>query len=263
MLCEDLPTEGGAAVSQEVMSFRFMGGTIIWLDITASITAGTAPNLRPYHSGVIGSHSQTELKNIMGCKNWVIVQIGRIAALHEHRRRASQMGLFDHADFDETANNISKEIESGVAREALEYLDISEESFPEMNDAMAGQTTLVTQIFADTASVYLHLVSHGFQKLEILGTTVSEAIEMIQYQISRHLLTALVLPLYLIGCVAKQGDEQQFFRNVFSSQPFMDPLLEHRGRILPVLEEVWSRKLTIPGFAWHDCLEFTKDLLLI
>jgi hypothetical protein len=45
-----------------------MGGTIIWLDIVASITAGTAPVLLSYHSGVIASSSQTKLEDIMGCR---------------------------------------------------------------------------------------------------------------------------------------------------------------------------------------------------
>lgn len=68
-MCNDQPlTDEGAAIAQEGMTFRFMGGTIIWLDIVASITAGTAPVLLSYHSGVIASSSQTKLEDIMGCR---------------------------------------------------------------------------------------------------------------------------------------------------------------------------------------------------
>jgi C6 transcription factor Pro1 len=250
-------------VAQEVVSFRFMGGTIIYLDIIASITTGTVPRLLSYHPGVIASNSQTKLENIMGCKNWVMVQIGRIAALHGHEKHALQLGRFDHAAFNQTADSIGKEIESGLARGALGCLNISEGDFPGLRSTVPDQITLTTQIFAYMASVYLHLVIHGFQRLEILDTTISGAMKMLQTQIPSHLLPALVCPLYLIECVAGQGDEQQFFRNTYSSSPFLDPLLlEHRGRISPILEEIWSRRRTIPVLAWDDILKLTHDLLL-
>lgn len=127
---------------------------------------------------------------------------------------------------------------------------------------MSDPPTLVIHIFAYMASLYLHLVTHGFQKLEALDATISGAKRMLQTQISIHLLPALVSPLYIIGSVARQGDEQ-FFRNIFSSPPLLDPLLKHRGRILPILEEIWSRRQTTPGFAWKDSLELTYDILLL
>ena len=67
IICEDLPlSEYEPTVVEEVVNFRFLGGAIIWLDITSSITAGTAPHLLPYHFSVIASNSQTKLEDIMG-----------------------------------------------------------------------------------------------------------------------------------------------------------------------------------------------------
>jgi hypothetical protein len=112
------------------------------------------------------------------------------------------------------------------------------------------------------ASIYLHVVTYGFQKLEMLDATVSGARKIFETQVSTHLLPAMVCPLYIIGSVAKKEDEG-FFRTLFSSPPVLDPLLEHRGRILPVLEEIWKRRQASPGMVWKDALDLTQDLLLL
>jgi len=263
ILCEDLSlSEYEPVVAEEVVNFRFLAGTLIWLDITSSITAGTAPHLLPYHSRVIASNSWTKLEDIMGCKNWVMLQIGRIAALHEHKTQALQRGHFDGTEFEQTVADINREIQCGRTQGALEGCNISERDSATMFNTMSNPPALVTHIFADMASLYLHVVTHGFQKLDVLDTTISGAMRMLQTQISRQLLPALVSPLYVIGSVARQGD-QQFFRNIFSSPPLLDPSLQHRGRILPILEEIWSRRQTTPGFAWQDSLELTDDILLL
>ena len=239
--------ESEPVVAEEVMGFRFLSGTMIWLDITSSIMAGTAPHLLPHHFSVFASNSQTKLENIMGCKNWLMLQIGRIAALHERKTQALQQGRFDSTEFEQNMGDITREIQCGLTQEALEVSDPSK---------------LVTHIFAYMASIYLHLVIHGFQELKVLDTTISGAMRMLQTQISIHLLPALVSPLYIIGSVARPGDKQ-FFRNVFSSPPLLDPVLKHRGRILPILEEIWSRRQTTHGIAWKDSLELTYDILLL
>jgi hypothetical protein len=106
------------------------------------------------------------------------------------------------------------------------------------------------------------MLVQGFQHLILLDKTTSEAMTMLRTQTSTNLLPSLVCPLFFIGCVARQEDKQ-FFRSVFSSPPLLDPLLKHRGRILPILEDIWSKRATILGFGWEGCVELTKNLLLI
>ncbi|RFU32369.1 hypothetical protein B7463_g3968, partial [Scytalidium lignicola] len=263
ILCEDLPlSEYEPVVVEEVVNFRFLAGTIIWLDITSSITAGTRPHLLPYHSFVIASNSQTKLEDIMGCKNWVMLQIGRIAALHEHKTQALQQGHFDRPEFEQSVDDISREIQCGFTQGALEGFDISECDSTTTLNTISDPLMFVTHIFAYMASLYLHLVAHGFGELEVLNTAISGAMRMLQTRISMHLLPALVCPLFVIGSVARREDEQ-FFRKVFSSPPLLDPLLKHRGRILPILEEIWRRRQIMPGFTWKDSLELTHDIMLL
>ncbi|RDW73543.1 hypothetical protein BP6252_07450 [Coleophoma cylindrospora] len=183
----------GTESLQEVVLLRFLGGTIIWLDIISSITAGTAPHLLPFHSTTIASDSQTKLEDIMGCKNWVMLQIGRIAALHQHKVQALERDEFAMTEIMQAADNINQSLQCGLANGTLEGFHISEGDSAVYN-AMSDPPTLVSLLFAYMASVYLHLVIHGFGKLEELDSTISAAINILQTQVPVQHLPALVAP---------------------------------------------------------------------
>ncbi len=263
ILFDDRPLlESGNAAVEEVGNFRFLSGTIIWLDITSSITAGQAPHLLPYHACMIATNSRTRLEGIMGCKNWVMLQIGRIAALYERKIQAIRQQRFECADLKQTVADISSQIRCGLAQLALEASNISDSDSAASSKPISDPPTLVTHVFAYMAYLYLHLVIEGFERLEVLNTTISEAMAMLRSQVPTQILPALVSPLYVIGSVARKEDEQ-FFRDVFASPPLLDPSLNNRKRILPMLEEIWSKRRTAPLFAWEDSVELTHDILLL
>lgn len=190
-----------------------------------------------------------------------MLQIGRIAELYERKIRASQQGQFDCREFEQTVTAINREIQCGLTQGALENFNISEGHAATILNSL-NESTLITHIFATMATVYLLLVVQGFQNLERVDAIISEATKVLQSKVPKHFLPALVCSLFIIGSVAKQEDEQ-FFRDIFSSPPMLDPTLKHRGRILPILEEIWSRRKTTPAFMWEDCLELTSDVLLL
>jgi hypothetical protein len=263
MLCDNLPIlEYEPVITEEVVNFRFLGGTLIWLDITSSITMGTAPRLLPYHQKILNPHSQTKLEDIMGCQNWAMLQIGRIAALHEHITQPMQQEQHGCTQFEETVKDISKEIRCGLTQEAFESFNITKCDPTAASQTISNSHTLVTNLYAYMASIYLHLVTHGFQGLESLDGMISVAVRILQTQVPLHLLQSLVSPIYVIGSVARREDEQ-FFRSILSSPTLLDPLHKHRGKILPVLEQVWSRRQTTQGFGWRSCCELAYDILLI
>lgn len=249
-------------VAEEVANFKFVSSTLLWLDITHSITAGLAPRLMHFHSSVISPDSQTKLEDLMGCKNWVMIQIGRIAALHEQKTRALHEGVFGCTGLDHTTDDIKREIENGITQVSMERFTMSEAGTSVIAFRMVPDTVLVTYLFAQMATIYLHLVTFGFQHLEGIEVTVSEAMRTLQTQAARHLLPSLVAPLYIIGAVARENDEQ-FFRDIFSSLPVLEASMKHREGILPVLEDIWRRRRMRASFAWQDTLDFTKDILLV
>jgi hypothetical protein len=260
---EDYPiTEYEAEVTEEIVNVRFVFGTMIWLDIISSITVGTAPNLISHHSRLIASNSQLRLEDIMGCKNSAMLQLGRLAELYGQKAQALQNGAFDCSQLEHLVDDISREIQCGLTQGALEDFNISEGDPAATFNTRSDSPTLVTHLFLHMASIYLHLLVQGFQNLILLDPTISEATTLLQSRTPIHVLPALVCPLFFIACVAR-GEDQQFFRTVFSSPTLLNPLLNHRGRILPILEEIWIRRGTVLGFGWEDCVALTKDLLLI
>jgi len=122
------------------------------------------------------------------------------------KTQALQQGHFDCTEFEQTVGDISREIQCGLTQGALEGFNISERDPATMFNTMSDPPTLVTHIFGYMASLYLHLVTHGFQKLEVLDTTISGAMRMLQTQISIHLLPALVSPVvcYWVCCKARR-----------------------------------------------------------
>jgi C6 transcription factor Pro1 len=263
ILCEDLPlSEDEPTVTREVVSFRFLGSTMIWLDITSSITTGMTPYLLSHHSSALAPGSQVKLENIMGCKNWVMLQIGRISALHERKTQALRQGNFNCVEFEPIVADINREIQYGISQEAWERFNISEPNPAKDSNTLSDPTEVITNVFTSMGLIYLQLAIQGFQNLEILDATISAAVGTLKTQIPTHLLPALVAPLYVIGCVAKQEDEQ-FFRKIFSSSPLLDPSLKHRGRILPILQEIWAERRTTPGYSWEGSLELAQNMLLV
>ncbi|OKL59609.1 hypothetical protein UA08_05212 [Talaromyces atroroseus] len=259
--------DDGPTVMEEIVIYKFFTGVIIWLDIVSSITAGEAPHLLPYHFRDISSTSPwVRLEEIMGCQNQVMLQIGRIAALYEHKTQSLQKGYLVNTSIEETVRDISREIESCLTQTALRGLgfSIGTNTSPVPKSLItSNSTTLVTHMFALMACIYLHLVIYGFQNLELLEPTTYKAMETLRTRFPAHLLPAIVCPLYVIGSVATQEEDRLFFRQVFASPPLLDPLFEHRTKVLTALEEAWRKREARNDFTWGDSLEMVDDLLLL
>jgi C6 transcription factor Pro1 len=259
--------DDGLPVLQEIMIYKFFTGVIIWLDIISSITAGSAPHLLSHHFRDIPASSPwIKLEEIMGCQNQVMLQIGRIAALYEHKTQILRKGHLVNTRIEETARDISREIESCLAQTALEGLSFSDgrNTPPVLNPMVSmNSPTLVTHMFALMAAIYLHLVIYGFQELELLESASHRAMKTLNTQVPAHLLPAMVCPLYVIGSVARQEEERVFFRKLFSSPPLLDPLFENRTKVLPALEEIWRQREIRNDLTWEDSLELVPDLLLL
>lgn len=255
-------SESDTVAVEEAAIYRFLTLIIVWLDIISSITVGRSPQLLRYHTQIVTADAQMKFEKLMGCENWVMLLIGRIAALQEIKIQAMQQEEFDCSELRQDVADIGRQIQDGLSSLTFGSPYISEKDSTSKLATTIDSPRLVTHIFAYTASIYLHLVTEGFENLEVLSTTISEAISLLQTQTSAQTLPAFVTPLYIIGSVARQ-EEIPFFRDIFSSPPVLDLSLRHRERILPVLEEIWSKRQTGSFFAWDDSLELTQEILLI
>lgn len=264
-LSELATTHGEGVVTEEVACFRFLSGILVWLDILSCVTTGKMPRLLAFHHAIISPESPTKLETIIGCKNWVVVQIGKIAALHEWKMMGLVHGMLKAEDLEEKAVQIRKVIEDGLTADCLESLSFSElVHIPAVFHPM-----LVTRIFAHAASVYLHLVVYGFETCsEALRATMVEAMAILRTHMPKDLLGAIVFPLYIFACNAKEEDED-FFRHVFSTSPVLEKSMEHRGKLLPLMEKIWRSRRAHgadgdgTGWSWQNNLALSEYNLLL
>jgi hypothetical protein len=125
ILRDDLPLpESRAKVTEEVTAFRFLSGTMVWLDIISSITAGKSPGLLSYYPSIITSNSQTKLEEIMGCKNWVMLQIGHISALYEQQTQTGLSGDVTNMESEQAMDDIMRQIWYGLTIRVSEGLKL-------------------------------------------------------------------------------------------------------------------------------------------
>lgn len=246
------------APNEQKAIFRFMGGVVLWLDTISSITMGTSPTLLEFHSHALSSSSHIKLENIMGCHNWVVLQIGRISSLHELKMHIASNGCPNTGDWQTQAGDIRAQLQSGLTEMCLGNLKL-DQPVP-----VTFGPPFITRMFAFAAATYLHLVTHGFDiNDEMLSLLRTEAMMVLRGQVPAEMMHTIIFPLYIVGSIASVED-QPFFRYVFSAMPVLDPSLEHRGKILPLLERVWQRRQTMGLLlSWEESLKLADQNLLL
>ncbi|CAG9975006.1 unnamed protein product [Clonostachys byssicola] len=242
-------------VREDVMGFRTIAGSIVWLDIIFSVTSGDAASSWPDPLFSNDSACQVRLQDIMGCQNWVMIQIGRIAEFHKQMTQASEHKCDEYMKIVEAIHN---DIQIGLAN-----LGPPELMSPlvDIDSPRSDLVVLITYLYAQTALIYLHLILHGFKDFQHVRGPIAIVTNYIRRGIKPELRPALVFPFYICGSVVDEGD-RDLFRSVLSSSPLVSRSLQHRPRVLQALEEIWSQRQSMPAYTWHDCLIPSSDILL-
>jgi C6 transcription factor Pro1 len=248
--------------SEEVVIFRFLSAVLAWLDIISTITTGKLPRVIQFLPEEMSSDSGIRLENVMGCKNWVMLQIGRISGLHQYKTESLRQGRVCCEEFERRADDIKRELQIGLASSSLSLLSVSDAEIASACNAFITPQMFATHLFALSATIHLHLVVFGYQSESkaLLDAMVCEAVTLIRRHIPAGLTHALVCPLYIIGSAARSEDEA-LFRHIFSSPPLLDPSLEHRAKFLPLLENIWRMRET--GWEWETNIQLSGSNLLL
>ncbi|KAJ8066604.1 hypothetical protein OCU04_005651 [Sclerotinia nivalis] len=246
--------------------FLFLSGVVMWLDIVSCLTTGKSPQLLDLHPVAFGAKPHIKLEKIMGCKNWVMTEIGRIAMLHESKRHGLQNGTFDAHSFKTQADDIRQTIRRGQNEQFLSELRITNPNSPSHAKSPIRPHEIITRVFTRAAHIYLELVVRGFKSVEEnpdFYNINTELMMMLSTLPRGDLFRAIVCPLYLFGCVAK-AEDRDVFRNIFSSLPLNDPFMHHRKTILPLLEKVWSLRDTRSNdVSWESVLQLSEDKIIL
>ena len=123
-----LPPEQMRFFIEKLPIFKFLSGAVLWLDTISSITLESSPHLLSIHSRAFSPDSQAKMENIMGCKSWVMLQIGRISALYERKKEMLRMEYSDtiSLEFGRRAESTKRDIHQGITEEKVAAVTLSD-----------------------------------------------------------------------------------------------------------------------------------------
>ncbi|KAH8660086.1 fungal-specific transcription factor domain-containing protein [Xylariales sp. PMI_506] len=275
-----LPAQSISVPSAEQAAFRFSSALLIFDDIVASTVLQVKPQLYEYHGGLLlnidgAGEPLVNLEAVIGCQNWVMVQIGEIAALDAWKHQRKREGNLDIMELVRCATVIKGSLEARLTLLESEHVTTSKESSSVL-DVLAGghcrhsktpasQTSLVTQVWAHAALVYLFIVVSGWQPASAdVRYHVSQIIELLAYQISPPaLLRTMVWPFCVAGCLAEPAQEMHLRGMAKALQP--PSVFGTVRKALEIMENVWCSR-DAEDIATRDlatCFRSQGDLVLL
>lgn len=252
------PTQTVAVPSTEQAAFRFASTLLILDDIVSSTVLQEEPRLYSYHQCLLGvsntGESTIDLESVMGCQNWVLLEISETAALDAWKQRCKNAGDLDVISVVHRATIIKTSLETQLIRlESNRGTDRSEEKglfdflTIERNPAASPssyQTADVTRVWAHAALIYLSVVTSGCQPANSeVQYHVDKVIEILTREISPpSLLRTMVWPFCVAGCLSAPQKEGRFRELAERLQPIS--AFGTVQRALEIMENVWRNRFS-------------------
>lgn len=261
------PTElvqvsGFRVPSAEQTAFRFASSLLILDDIVASTVRQEEPKLYRYHKELLdpttAAGSAIKVEDVVGCQNWVLLQVGETAALVAWKKRCKGDGDLDVMELVRRAADIKHALESGLASLELTPVDRGQGRNSSLADMFAADcsldpsataasdSVLVTRIWAHAALIYLSIMVSGWQPSNAtIQCHIASIMQLTSDQkISTSLLRTMGWPLCVAGCLAT-CEQEAFWRYLLGNlQPAgaFAPL----KKALQLMEEAWASR-DLPG----------------
>ena len=265
--------------SAEQAAFRFSSALLILDDIIASTVLQEPPRLYEYHHSLLSSSDSTEpvinLGASVGCQNWALLRIGEIAALDAWKQRCKKAENLDIIQLVHRATSIKDSLEADLERletdpviipqDSGSLLDVFTADYCQQSQTPASQGSLVTQVWAHAAIVYLFVVVSGWQPASVdVRYHVGRIVELLTHQMSPPaLLRTMVWPFCVAGCLAEPAQEPHFRGMVETLQPLS--VFGTVQKALEIMENVW-RSRDAGTAADRDlaaCFRIRGDLVLL
>ncbi|KAI1618652.1 fungal-specific transcription factor domain-containing protein [Exophiala viscosa] len=276
----DIPVHCAEVPSAEQTAFRFSSTLLIFDDIIASMLLQQHPRLHKFHrsllgNSIIGAENPVNLEAVIGCQNWVLLQMGEIAVLDAWKSQCQTTATLDVMELVQRAKFIKASLETclklsetspGVTpKETSSLLNVFTANYCEQTRARTSQIPLVTRVWAHAALVYLFVVVSGWQPASIdVRYHVDQILQLLTHQISTPaLLRTVVWPFCVAGCLAEPAQEVRFRDLVQALQP--PSIFGTVRKALDIMENVW-RNRNAPDVASRDlaaCFRSQGDLVLL
>jgi hypothetical protein len=274
-----LPTHFVNVPSAEQSAFRFSSALLILDDIIASTVTQEQPKLYGYHQCLLGKVDGTDppinLEAVIGCQNWVLLEIGEIAMLDTWKQQCRRAGTLDIMELVQRATIIKQLLESHltqlekvpvmIPKEGNSLLDLFTPIDSLNSDHPASQSSLVTRVWAHAALLYLSVVVSGLQPANVdVRHHVGQITELLAIRISPPtLLRTMVWPFCVAGCLAERARENCFRGMVEVLKPAS--VFGTVRKALEIMENVWSERDTgdVASRDLSTCFRFQGDLVLL
>ena len=179
------------------------------MDILATATIGNKLP-RPHHFDYMHllRDGKLQLRNLMGCHDWVMYTIREISDLQGWSRRVLELhrNRLNWGKIKRCSTQLQERLENGL----VNILDMR----ISLAQGLERDRSIVTEIYIHAALVYLYVVVFGAQvDAPKLRYQVSMALEALKGT-PKRLLIRLSWAFGIVACMAKR-EEQEQFRDVF------------------------------------------------
>ena len=250
----DIRSQVSGAWSSDQAAFRFHSALLLVDDIITSICADESPQLLEYHnqiltnSGRLDQGPDLDLVDFVGCENWVILQIGKIAALDTWKRSMKKDGQLDMMELAMRASAIKQVLLSSLARldavvsmpekNPLGLFSLNNTQLPPMP---GGCSVFVTRVWAHAALLYLSVMVSGWQPRSAgIRENVVRISILLEQMPAPELLRTIVLPFCMAGCLSEAGGESRF--RVMAAALVPHQLFGAARKALDIMEHVWTNR---------------------
>lgn len=250
----NITSQPSGARNSDQAAFLFYSALLIVDDTIASICTGEAPQLLEYHPRLLTNGKSAEekpplsLEDFVGCENWVILQMGEIAALDAWKRRSRKAGKLDMMELVARASTIQQALVANLAR-LDDATNTSQPSwlglFSDYNNQLppmpGGCAAFVTRVWAHAALLYLAVSVSGWQPGSAgIRDNVTRILALLERMPAPELLRTVVWPYCIVGCLCEPAEE-------FRLRAMAVALIPHRlfgpaRKALEIMENVWGRR---------------------
>jgi hypothetical protein len=246
--------------SPEQVAFRFFASLLVADDIIASISIAEEPRLYKYHAALLSGEPQGELpvdlEAVIGCQNWVFLQIGEISALAAWKRRqtgsgdtASELARRSNAIQVALNSHLNSMLNSQDSQPRTQSSELDQNAvlglftvWQSQPSTTASQRRAVTEIWAYAAVIYLLITLHGGHSMQVeIRQNVDRVVALLAHKLSTPaLLRTVAWPFCVAGCLAAPEQEAFFRQQAESLQPRGLFVTVHKA--VEIMEQVWLKR---------------------
>ncbi|KAJ6151264.1 fungal-specific transcription factor domain-containing protein [Penicillium chermesinum] len=239
------PTLNVPIPSAEQAAFRFASALLILDDIISSTVLQEEPKTHSLNGCLLGDtavqQAPINLETAVGCQNWVLLEIGEVAALDAWKQKCRKAGNLDVMNLVQRAKLIKESLEMQLTRLESNWglLSLKNQAYLVSSRLRTSQ---VTRVWGHAALLYLSAVVSGCQPANLeVQYHVSKVLDILTREISPPtLLRTMVWPFCVAGCVCDSRQEARFRDLAKGLQP--TSIFGPVQRALEIMENAWRHR---------------------